>query len=63
VGVGAFAQGLASLALRSGAVASYDVCLASRKLTAGSTSILPGLEDVPVCSLDDALPASDMVSE
>lgn len=63
VGVGAFAQGLASLAIRSGATASYDICLGSRKVSKGNSGVLPGLEDTPVRSLDDAVEEADTVSQ
>ena len=62
VGTGAFAQGLASLAIRSGATASYDVALGSRKMLPGRSGVLPGLEETPVRSLEEALPQADMVS-
>lgn len=57
VGTGAFAQGLASLAIRSGATASYDIALGSRR----GSGVLPGLEETPVRTLDDALPQADLV--
>ncbi len=61
VGTGAFAQGLASLASRSGATASYDITLGSRKMLPGQSGVLPGLEDTPVRSLEEELPQADMV--
>lgn len=63
VGSGAFAQGLASLAQRSGAVAAYGIVLGSRKMKNNDNAHLPGLETVPVRSLGTALPKSDMVGE
>uniref|UniRef100_A0A383WAI8 Pyrroline-5-carboxylate reductase catalytic N-terminal domain-containing protein n=1 Tax=Tetradesmus obliquus TaxID=3088 RepID=A0A383WAI8_TETOB len=61
VGMGAFAQGLASLASRSGATASYDVAMGSRRMLPGRSGLLPGLEDTPVRCLEEALPEADMV--
>ncbi|KAF6252053.1 hypothetical protein COO60DRAFT_1644375 [Scenedesmus sp. NREL 46B-D3] len=61
VGSGAFGQGLASLAHRSGATAAYDVSMGSRKLQQGSVRALPGLENTPVRSLDEALAQADMI--
>lgn len=57
VGTGAFAQGLASLAIRSGATASYDIALGSRR----GSGVLPGLEETPVRTLGEALPQADLV--
>jgi predicted dinucleotide-binding enzyme len=62
VGSGAFGQGLASLAHRTGATAAYAISIGSRKLQPGNCSVLPGLEDTPVRSLDEALPQADVVS-
>lgn len=61
VGTGAFGQGLASLAIRSGATSSYSISLGTRKMGAGQAGTLPGLEDTPVAALSDTLPTADMV--
>jgi len=63
VGPGAFGQGLASLASRSGATASYAISLGTRKMGAGQSGTLPGLEATPVAALSDTLPYTDMVRQ
>jgi pyrroline-5-carboxylate reductase len=60
IGTGAFAQGLASLMIRSGATSGYSVVLSSRKVRSGHTEVFPGLEETPVCQLEETLSQADL---
>ena len=55
IGAGAFAQGLCSSAVKSGAAIKYDICMASRKVPLDSTEYLDCLPEVPIISVEQAI--------
>jgi pyrroline-5-carboxylate reductase len=55
IGAGAFAQGICSSAVRSGAIMKFDICMASRKVGSDNPVYLDCLPEVPVLSIDQAV--------
>lgn len=55
-------QGLAKLASRTGATLKYTFVMGSRKIAQGSQPVyLPGLDDVPLLSIEEAVQGAEVV--